>query len=165
MRETFGADAPLQNGSARPRVVAVFVEAFIVLLIVLPPLAMGAVAPWARASVNIVIFAAFGLWCIDALVRGRLEFMRSRAWLFVALFLMAIAFQMVPLPSHVLAWLSPGAAETYAEALPGGLAGSRRAPPSTATASRRGGPRSPPGNTGPRARSPRLSGLRSRRFR
>jgi len=125
MSETLRADVSPQDGRARPGGVAVLVEALIVLLIVLPPLAMGAVAPWARASVHIVIFAAFGLWCINALVRGRLEFMRSRAWLFVALFLVAIAFQMVPLPARVLAWLSPGAAETYAEALPGGLAGSR----------------------------------------
>jgi len=123
MRETLQADGHPDGG--RSTAVAILVEALVILLVVLPPLVMGSVAPWARASVHIVIFAAFGLWLLDAVVRGRLEFMRSRAWLFIALFLGLVAFQLVPLPPRVLAFLSPGAAETYAKAFPGGIAGPR----------------------------------------
>lgn len=88
------------------------IQTVFVMLILLSPLAMGAVAPWARDAVFCAAVAAFALWLGQGLVRGRLCVARTWLWPLMLGFFAVALFQLIPLPVAVLAKLSPAALET-----------------------------------------------------
>ena len=90
----------------------VAVQVVLVLLILLSPLAMGAVAPWARGVVFCAALLTFALWLAQGLVRGRLCVARSWLWPLILAFFAVALFQLIPLPAAALARLSPATLET-----------------------------------------------------
>jgi O-antigen ligase len=84
----------------------------LVLLILLSPLAMGAVAPWARGAVFCAAMVIFALWLGQGFVRGRLYVARTWLWPLILAFFAVALFQLIPLPVAALARLSPATLET-----------------------------------------------------
>jgi O-antigen ligase/tetratricopeptide (TPR) repeat protein len=84
-------------------------------LIVLSPLAMGAVAPWARSAVLISAMLLLTLWLVQALREGRLRIIRTRAWLFILAFFFVLMLQVLPLPAHLVELISPATSAALRE--------------------------------------------------
>jgi Zn-dependent membrane protease YugP len=80
-------------------------------------LAFGAAEVWAFSVVEFVVFLLVFLWFAGGLTR---EFLPRGAaiWIPVALFVLLVLFQMVPLPAGVLKVVSPATYELYEEMLP-----------------------------------------------
>jgi len=97
--------------------------AVLVALIVLPPLALGAVATWARGLVLCGAFLLLGLWLVREAWLGELRVARLWAWLWIGLFFAAALFQLIPLPGEVVRVLSPATFETWKRVLPERVAG------------------------------------------
>jgi O-antigen ligase len=97
------------------------------LLIVLTPLAIGAVHPLTYSIAEAALFALVAVWMAKALLvpgTGRPE--AEVAWgefrhfaAPLALFLALLAFELVPLPARLLRTLSPSTYRLYAMSLPG----------------------------------------------
>ena len=96
----------------------VLIHVLLITLIVASPLAMGAVAPWARSAVFSVSLALLLLWGLQAALRGQLRIVRSWIWLFVAAFFAIALVQIIPLPRGALGVISPATIETYGRVLP-----------------------------------------------
>ena len=96
----------------------VLIEILLIAMIVLPPLAMGAVIPWAKGTLFLLALVLLALWLLQAAWRGRLTVVRNWAWLFLLVFFALVLFQLVPLSPSALKTVSPGASETYARTLP-----------------------------------------------
>lgn len=88
------------------------IQVVLVLLVLLSPLAMGAVAPWARGAVFCAAMLIFALWLAQGFVRGRLCVARTWLWPLILAFFGLALFQLIPLPVAVLARLSPATFET-----------------------------------------------------
>jgi O-antigen ligase/tetratricopeptide (TPR) repeat protein len=88
------------------------IQVVLVLLILLSPLAMGAVAPWASGAVFCAAIALFALWLAQGFVRGRLCVAMTWLWPFILAFFAVALFQLIPLPAAALARLSPATLET-----------------------------------------------------
>jgi len=97
----------------------------LMVLVTLPSLAMGAVAPWARNAVFCVVLALFAVWLIQAAYRGRLRIVKTWLWLFILGFFGIALLQLVPLPPRLLTLISPATAATYGVVLPPGAEASR----------------------------------------
>jgi len=96
----------------------VLMEILLIAMIVLPPLAMGSVAPWARATLFLLALVLLALWLLQAAWRGRLTVVRNPVWLFLLLFFALVLFQLLPLSPDVIDTISPNTGETYARTLP-----------------------------------------------
>ncbi|MEN8247001.1 MAG: O-antigen ligase family protein, partial [Thermodesulfobacteriota bacterium] len=82
----------------------------ILVLLVFAPLAFGAVHVWAYSLVEFGVFLLLALWFVDRLVVSRAEnisWVKSPVNLLLMLLLVFIGLQLLPLPSPVVAWLSP----------------------------------------------------------
>ena len=93
-------------------------------LVILPPLAVGAVYPWAYSTIEVVIFGGLALWM--GLVIGGLEQLpvlsrsRIRGISLPLLLLLALCvMQLLPLPPAMVRMLSPATYRVYAESLDG----------------------------------------------
>jgi O-antigen ligase/Flp pilus assembly protein TadD len=92
-------------------------------LILLTPLAVGSVEPWAYAAAEVVIFLLFAIWISRLMLGGSdaLEPAVDLRWLLLpaAAFVAMIAFQLVPLPPSLERVVAPSTFELYQKSLPG----------------------------------------------
>src|SRR5271154_3206011 len=95
------------------------------LLVVLTPMCFGSVHPWAYTLMEGITFALIAGWMVRTwLSGGRLmraggEQAASAVVLPIALVLVLLGLEMVPMPPVLLATLSPAAYKLYAHTLPG----------------------------------------------
>ena len=94
------------------------------LLVVLPPLAIGSVYPWAYRTIEAFIFILFALWlslvCAGKFPAPAFLSSRLRGLTLPAVLITAVAaLQLLPLPPSVIARLSPSTYELYVQSLPG----------------------------------------------
>ena len=99
----------------------------LLLLLILAPLPLGSIAPWAQALLTGGIFALLAAW---ALRPGNSSPSDSRLALILTVWALAVLFaflQIIPLPPDAIAAISPSLHDLYRWALPGyGLDGSWR---------------------------------------
>jgi O-antigen ligase/tetratricopeptide (TPR) repeat protein len=92
-------------------------------LILLTPLAVGSVEPWAFGLMEVTIFLLIAVWLIKHLLleANVAESQRGIHNLALPAVLLAalVAFQMVPLPPSIEAMVSPSTFELYQKSLPG----------------------------------------------
>lgn len=98
---------------------------FVLVLLLLTPVVMGAVASWAQSVVFVGAMLCVLLWALQGVRSGRLCLLKTWAWVFIALFFGVALVQLIPLHASVLKILSPETAATYARILPEGGAESR----------------------------------------
>lgn len=97
----------------------ILIAAVLVFMIVASPLAMGSVSPWARNSLFVLSLIVTMLWFLQAARRGRLVLVCEPIFILIALFLLVIIVQILPIAPKVLNVISPGTAELYERILPG----------------------------------------------
>jgi O-antigen ligase/tetratricopeptide (TPR) repeat protein len=102
---------------ARKGGIDIAIEAILIATLVLSPLALGSVAPWARSLLMFVGLLLFNLWLLRSVLAGEISIMKSPAWILVALFIVLAFIQVIPFPPGVLRILSPAAWHSYSEAL------------------------------------------------
>jgi O-antigen ligase/tetratricopeptide (TPR) repeat protein len=95
------------------------IQAALVALLVLAPLPLGSVAPWARSIVFAASALLFLLWILRGSVLGRIEIVQTRLWGLLALYVCILFFQLLPLPHALLSILSPKTADLYTRLIPG----------------------------------------------
>ena len=100
-------------------VLGFMIEGLLIAMLVLAPLPLGSVAPWARALLFVGACLLLCLWAVRSSLLGRLEIVRTPVWFFVAGYLLILCLQLIPLPHFLLAGVSPKAAELYAWLVPG----------------------------------------------
>ena len=100
-------------------VLGFLIEGLLIAMLVLAPLPLGSVAPWARALLFVGACLLLCLWVLRSSLLGRLEIARTPVWFFVAGYLLILCLQLIPLPHFLLAGISPKAAELYARLVPG----------------------------------------------
>jgi O-antigen ligase/tetratricopeptide (TPR) repeat protein len=92
-------------------------------LILIAPLALGSVEPWAFAILEATIFVLTGFWLLRPWLRRpdevELAVNSYNLVLPAVLFLCLVGFQMVPIPPPVEAVISPSTFELYRKSLPG----------------------------------------------
>lgn len=94
-------------------VLDVVIEAILILLIVLPPLALGSVAPWAQRILFVCSAALLSAWGLRCAWSGSIRFIKTLLWLFPIVFLLIAVAQVIPLPHQTMRTISPGTYETY----------------------------------------------------
>jgi hypothetical protein len=95
------------------------IEGLVISMLVLAPLPLGSVAPWAQSALFLCACLLLFLWAARAALQGRVEIVKTPLWFFAAGYLLILGMQMIPLPHFLLAILSPRAAELYAGLVPG----------------------------------------------
>jgi tetratricopeptide (TPR) repeat protein/O-antigen ligase len=96
----------------------------VIALVILPPLAVGAVYPWAYSTIEIAIFGGLALW-MGLIILGREELpvlsrSRMRGITLPSVLLLGLCVvQLLPLPPAKLRVLSPVTYRIYAESLDG----------------------------------------------
>jgi len=85
----------------------------LVAMIVLSPLAMGSVAPWAKNSLFVLSLALTALWLVQAVARKRLRLVREPFLIFAGLFLLVAVFQLIPLSAGQIETISANTGELY----------------------------------------------------
>jgi len=100
-------------------VLGLLIEGLLIAMLVLAPLPLGSVAPWARAILFLGACLLLCLWVVRSSLLGRLEIVRTPVWFFVAGYLLILCLQLIPLPHFLLSGVSPKAAELYAGLVPG----------------------------------------------
>lgn len=84
-----------------------------IFVLVFAPVALGATHIWAKMAVETITFLALFLVLADSLRTGR-KLYKVPAFLFCSGFVFWIFVQLLPLPSSILAWLSPATHAVYA---------------------------------------------------
>ena len=107
------------DGADAARVLGFLIEGLLIAMILLAPLPLGSVSPWARTLLFLGACVLLCLWVVRASLLGRLEIVRSHSWVFVVAYLLILCFQLIPLPHSLLSGLSPKAADLYAALVPG----------------------------------------------
>jgi len=95
------------------------IEIGLIVLIALPSLVMGAVAPWAWSTVFVISLVLFTLWMIQAGWKGQLRIRGLWLWGLAVAFLGIGAIQLIPWSPAMLRLLSHGSAQTYETVCPG----------------------------------------------
>jgi len=104
---------------AAERGIDLLIQVLLIAMILLAPLPLGSVAPWARSILSVWTGLLLFLWVLKSALAGRLEIMQIRVWGLLLVYLLILCFQLVPLPDPVLSVLSPKAAELYGRLIPG----------------------------------------------
>jgi len=91
----------------------------LVMLVVVPTLPHGAVAPWTQGVLFLFVSVLFACWLLSCTIQGRIRIVRTSAWFFLLAFPALASFHLVSFSPAVLAKLSPAAYETYCRTLPG----------------------------------------------
>jgi hypothetical protein len=92
-----------------------FVFAGICVVLVVAPLPFGSVHVWAYSLLELAVLALFTIFFIKRITSGTyssLQWIKTPANLFILLFIFLVLFQLIPLPSGVVAYLSP---QTYTD--------------------------------------------------
>ena len=92
-------------------------QVILILMILLPPLALGAVVPWAGSVVFALSVALLSCWLAQGALRGHFRVARSSVWIFIAALFALALLQLVPLSPGVIKVVSPGAFQVYARTL------------------------------------------------
>ena len=87
-------------------------------MVTLPPLALGASAPWARNLLFLTSLILLSAWIIRSGLQGEIRLVRSSAWFFILLFLGLVALQLIPIPPTGIKFLSPKCFEIYQRTIP-----------------------------------------------
>lgn len=100
------------------------IVAGVVALVIVPPLAIGAVHPWAFISAELTVFTMTVVWVAKLALRPPVEHQPALTRLSgvaapLGLFIGFIAFQLVPLPPALLHVLSPSTYRLYSVSLSG----------------------------------------------
>ncbi|UCD57685.1 MAG: hypothetical protein JSV16_00835, partial [Candidatus Hydrogenedentota bacterium] len=95
----------------------ILIEAILIVMIVLPPLALGSVAPWARSVSFFLAVILLALWFTQGAWRGRLLLARNSIWLFILAFFALAFVQLIPFSPDTVKSISPGTWQCYARAL------------------------------------------------
>jgi O-antigen ligase/tetratricopeptide (TPR) repeat protein len=100
------------------------IVAGVVALVVLPPLLIGAVHPWAFISAELAVFVLTVVWAAKLALRAPIAHQPALTQLRglvvpLGLFIVFIAFQLVPLPPTLLRVLSPSTYQLYSVSLSG----------------------------------------------
>jgi len=91
----------------------------LVTMIVLAPVAMGSVAPWAKNTLFVLSLVMILVWFLQAARRGKIVLVRDPVFMLIGLFVLVVCAQLVPLPQGILETISPATAEVYETTLPG----------------------------------------------
>jgi O-antigen ligase len=96
----------------------------VVLLVMLTPLPMGAVHPWAFITIELTVFALVAIWMAKIAFADPIQFQPALGKLRplvvpLGLFVAFTAFALVPLPPALLRVLSPATYQTYSVSLGG----------------------------------------------
>jgi O-antigen ligase/tetratricopeptide (TPR) repeat protein len=94
-------------------------EGLLILLVLLPPMAFGAAATWAKHSIFLGAVILLSLWLFRASRSGFLTVRGGSLWWPVVLFLLYGILQQIPLPAGVLAGISPSTSLLLSETLTG----------------------------------------------
>jgi O-antigen ligase/tetratricopeptide (TPR) repeat protein len=94
------------------------IEALVLAMVCLSPWAFGGVDPLGQFVLYAGVAGVLALWAVRMLLDGRLSWARCPVLLCLAALLLSGAFQLVPLPPGLLAWLAPGTARLYGQLLP-----------------------------------------------
>lgn len=86
--------------------------------VMLSPLAMGSVSPWAAGGVFCLSMLALLVWLLRDVRAGRFRFVKSWLFIVVMVFFAWGLLQLVPLPAGAVRALSPAAADSYQRLLP-----------------------------------------------
>ncbi len=97
----------------------VLMQAILTTMILLSPLALGSVAPWARSILFVSSIALLALWLLQAVYDGQLRVVKTYTWFFIPAFFLIVLFQLIPLPPVIIEYLSSGAWQIYANTIPG----------------------------------------------
>lgn len=89
----------------------------LVSMIVLSPLAMGSVAPWARNFLFILSLAVTALWLLQGVARKRLLLVREPFLIFAGIFLLLVFAQLIPLEPGQIEAISPQTTQLYEKTL------------------------------------------------
>lgn len=87
-------------------------------MIVLSPLAMGSVAPWAKNTIFVLSLLVFFLWIAQAMKRGKIVFVTDPVYIFIGLFILVVCLQLVPIGPGLMEKVSPSTVEVYTRTLP-----------------------------------------------
>jgi O-antigen ligase len=97
----------------------ILILVFLVAMVVLAPLAMGSVTPWARNAIVIGSLCVTALWIMQMAGKGRLLLLRDPLLLVpIILFVGILLLQLLPLAPDTLNAISPATAEIYENTLP-----------------------------------------------
>lgn len=88
-------------------------------MVVLSPLPLGSVAPWARNTWFLVALVLLSIWLIQGVWQGQLRIVRSFIWFFIIAFFCVSFIQLIPLSPNLIETLSPTAHEVYSSAISG----------------------------------------------
>jgi O-antigen ligase len=94
------------------------IEALVLAMACLSPWAFGGIDPLGQFVLYAGVAGVLALWAVRILLDGRLPWARCPVLLCLAALLLSGAFQLVPLPPGLLAWLAPGTARLYGQLLP-----------------------------------------------
>ena len=83
-------------------------------LAVLPALAMGGVAPWARCTLLCMAALLLAVWMVKSALGGRVTILRHPIWLFILGFFAVVVLQLVALSPGVVEVLQPETHASYA---------------------------------------------------
>ena len=95
----------------------VIIETVLIAMIVLAPLAMGSVSPWARGALFLLALLLLAAWLMQGAYRGELRVARCPAWVFIGAFFIVALLQLVPLSPGILKAVSANTAGTYVRTL------------------------------------------------
>lgn len=98
----FSARSPVTSGALFERVIVGLLTG----LLILPQLALGAIASWARLSLFLVAVVLFALWILQAARSGSLHIRRDPIWFFLLAFWGLLLLQVLPLPGGAVSLLS-----------------------------------------------------------
>ena len=125
-----------EKGQKRFRYQAIFeliIKSGVIGLVVFSPLALGSVHPWAYTLMEVVVLSLYFCWIIQFLDstlqlnerRWKLKLVITPLALPFCVVIGVVLFQICPLPSWCIAWISPSTHRLYLSALAGGEAASK----------------------------------------
>lgn len=116
-REAWSTRSPC---GANVSIFDVLIVGTVIGLVVVPPLALGAVATWAQGTVLCGAFALLALWFLGQAWRGEVRVARLSVWVWMLLFFALAFLQLIPLPVGVVRAISPATLEAWEGLLPAG---------------------------------------------
>ncbi len=106
------------NISNAHKAVSLIIEVLLLTIIILAPLPLGSVAPWAKSVLFISACLLLFLWTVKSSLQGWLEIVRQPLWILLFTYLLLLGFQLLPLPQSLLSTLSPKTVALYSSLIP-----------------------------------------------
>ena len=113
------------RGFRHSQIFGPLIKSSVIALLIFSPLALGSVHPWAYTLIEVVVLCLYLLWTIHFLgqnlqakePRWKLMLIKTPLNIPFCLIIGLIFFQLLPLPSWLIAWLSPSTQRLYVTTL------------------------------------------------